>query len=397
MENEDQILNEETTPTIEQTVEETIPENNDDSPVSLSESGNIKIDFSKLKQEPEVAQEQTTDEVVLQQEQQEQPEIKMQEEEQRDTELIEVTAVETSPEVEQEPVAKIVIEEKEKEPVIDNTPAMPDAIQKVAQFMEETGGSIEDYVKLNTDYSKLDEDVLIMEHIAAVNPDLTDDDIAFLMEDKYDFDEEYDDAKDIKRKQLAKKSAVKEAKQYLEGLKSKYYEEIKSTSRLTPEQREAVEFFNRYKEENEAVTHEASKQKQVFQQKTEEVFSQSFNGFDFKVGDKAYKLNVKNLTDVKSSQSDISNFVKKFLADDNTMKDAKGYHKGLFAAMNPDLVAQHFYEQGKADAIKQTMERSKNIDMNPRGIHEPSTVSNGWTVRSVNGQDVSRLKVKTNR
>lgn len=397
MENEDQILNEETTPTIEQTVEETIPENNDDSPVSLSESGNIKIDFSKLKQEPEVAQEQTTDEVVLQQEQQEQPEIKMQEEEQRDTELIEVTAVETSPEVEQESVAKIVIEEKEKEPVIDNTPAMPDAIQKVAQFMEETGGSIEDYVKLNTDYSKLDEDVLIMEHIAAVNPDLTDDDIAFLIEDKYDFDEEYDDAKDIKRKQLAKKSAVKEAKQYLEGLKSKYYEEIKSTSRLTPEQREAVEFFNRYKEENEAVTHEASKQKQVFQQKTEEVFSQNFNGFDFKVGDKAYKLNVKNLTDVKSSQSDISNFVKKFLADDNTMKDAKGYHKGLFAAMNPDLVAQHFYEQGKADAIKQTMERSKNIDMNPRGIHEPSTVSNGWTVRSVNGQDVSRLKVKTNR
>jgi murein L,D-transpeptidase YcbB/YkuD len=217
------------------------------------------------------------------------------------------------------------------------------------------------------------------------------------MEDKYDFDEEYDDAKDIKRKQLAKKAAVKEAKQYLEGLKSKYYEEIKSTSRLTPEQREAVEFFNRYKEENEAVMHEADKQKKAFQQKTEEVFSQDFNGFDFKVGEKAYKLNVKNLADVRSSQSDISNFVKKFLSEDNTMKDAKGYHKGLFAAMNPDLVAQHFYEQGKADAIKETMERSKNIDMNPRGVHEASTISNGWTVRAVNGQDVSRLKVKTNR
>lgn len=390
MENEDQILDE----TVDQTVESTEQENNDTPAISLSESGNIKIDFSKLKSETDAVQEQSADESLLQPEQ---PEMGLQEVEQGNTELVEVTPEENNQEITEDIIVNPVIEPEAEKIVIENTPVLPEGIQKVVQFMEETGGSIDDYVKLNTDYSKLDEDVLIMEHLAAVNPDLSEDDIAFLMEDKYDFDEEYDDAKEIKRKQLAKKTAVKEAKQYLEGLKSKYYEEIKSTSRLTPEQREAVEFFNRYKEENEAVLHEAEKQKKAFQQKTEEVFSQDFNGFDFKVGEKAYKLNVKNLADVKSSQSDISNFIKKFLSEDNTMKDAKGYHKGLFAAMNPDLVAQHFYEQGKADAIKETMERSKNIDMNPRGIHEASTISNGWTVRAVNGQDVSRLKVKTNR
>jgi hypothetical protein len=396
MENEDQILGE----AAEQAVETTEQANTDTPAVSLSESGNIKIDFSKLKEETNAVQEQSTDEGLLQPEQ---PEMGLQEVEQGNTELIEVATEENNEEeIAENPVVTVVegtvIQEQTTEPIKEvEKPVLPENLQKVVEFMEETGGSIEDYVKLNTDYSKLDEDVLIMEHIAATNPDLSPDDIAFLMEDKYDFDEEYDDAKDIKRKQLAKKAAVKEAKQYLEGLKSKYYQEIKSTSRLTPEQREAVEFFNRYKEENEAVMQLAEKQKQVFQQKTEEVFSNEFNGFDFKVGDKAYKLNVKNLSEVKNTQADISNFVKKFLSEDNTMKDAKGYHKGLFAAMNPDLVAQHFYEQGKADAIKETMERSKNIDMNPRGVHEASTISNGWTVRAVNGQDVSRLKVKTNR
>lgn len=369
---------------------------NDNGAISMSESGNIKIDFSKLKENENAVQEQSADEGMLQPEQ---PEMELQEMEQGDTELVEITTEENG---EEEKVEHNIQEQAEviNEQITESKEAgikLPEGLEKVVAFMEETGGSIEDYVRLNTDYSKLDENTLIKEHLAATNPDLSDEDIDFLMEDKYDYDDEYDDAKEIKRKQLAKKTAVKEAKKYLEGLKSKYYEEIKSTQRLTPEQKEAVDFFNRYNKENEAVMREAEKQKMVFQQKTEEVFNDQFNGFEFKLGDKAFKLNVKNPTEVKAKQSDISNFVKKFLNQDNTMKDAAGYHKGLFTAMNPDLVAQHFYEQGKADAIKETLARTKNVDMDPRGVHTTSTISNGWTVRSVNGQEVSKLRVKTNR
>jgi hypothetical protein len=270
---------------------------------------------------------------------------------------------------------------------------LPENIQKVVEFMNETGGSLEDYVKLNTDYSALNEAQLIKEYYETTKPHLDKEDIEILMED-FSYDEELDEEKDIRKKKIAFKEEAAKAKQHLEKLKNNYYEEIKAGSKLNPEQQKAVEFFNRYNKEQEETTKFAENQKNVFLERTNKVFNNDFKGFDYQVGDKKYRFNVKNAEEVKTNQSDINNFIKKFLNEKNEISDAAGYHKSLFTAMNPDAVAKHFYEQGKADAIKDSMAKAKNVNMDPRGVHETITALNGWTVRSVNGVDSSKLRVK---
>ena len=280
--------------------------------------------------------------------------------------------------------------EEQKESGIE----LPENIQKVVEFINDTGGSLEDYVKLNTDYSSLNETQLLKEYYESSRPHLDSEEIDFLMEDNFSYDEELDDERDVRKKKIAHKEELAKAKSHLDGLKSTYYEEIKAGSKLNPEQQKAVTFFDRYNKEQEQTTKLAEKQKSSFIKKTDAVFSEEFKGFEYNVGDKRHRFNVKNADQVKSNQSDINNFVKKFLNDKNEIGDAKGYHKSLFTAMNPDTVAQHFYEQGKADAMKESMARTKNVDMKPRGVHEKVTTSNGWSVKAVDGADVSQFKVK---
>ena len=272
---------------------------------------------------------------------------------------------------------------------------LPENIQKVVDFMNETGGSLEDYVALNRDYSDVDDMALLRDYYKQTKPHLADDEIEFLIEDNFAYDETLDEEREIKRKKLNFKEEVAQAKKSLEGLKDQYYKEIKAGSRLNPEQQKAVEFFNRYNKENEEVTRVAEQQQQsIFKKKTNEVFSNEFKGFEYNVGDKKYRFNVKQPNEVKDIQSDLNNFVQKFLDDNNNMKDAKGYHKALFTAMNTDKIAQHFYEQGRADALKASIANSKNVNMNPRGTHEKVTTSSGLTVKAISGDDSSRLRVK---
>lgn len=260
--------------------------------------------------------------------------------------------------------------------------------------MDETGGSLEDYVQLNKDYSEMSDNELVEEYFKATKPHLSEEEISFMMEDLYSYDEDLEEERDIKRKKLALKEQVASAKSHLESQKSRYYEEIKAGSRLTPEQQKAVEFFNRYNKETEETAKTAEQQKNAFKNKTNEVFSNKFKGFEYSVGEKKYRFNVNNADEVKNKQSDINNFIKKFLDENNNMKDAKGYHKSLFTAMNADAIANHFYEQGKADGLKQSIARSKNIDMDPRKSHQPEVNAGGMKVRAVSGSDSSQLKVK---
>lgn len=272
---------------------------------------------------------------------------------------------------------------------------LPENIQKVVEFMNETGGSLSDYVKLNTDYTSLSETQLLREYYETTKPHLDSEEISFLMEDTFSYDQELDEERDVRKKQIAHKEELAKAKNYLDGLKTKYYEEIKAGSRLNPEQKKAVEFFNRYKKENEEASKLAEAQVSTFKTKTQKLFSKDFKGFDFAVGDKKFRYNVNDVESVKSNQSDINNFVKKFLNDKNEMSDASGYHKSLFTAMNADKIANHFYEQGKADAMKDSISKAKNIDMNPRGAHQEVDAPNGWKVRSVpSGKTASSFKIR---
>ena len=272
---------------------------------------------------------------------------------------------------------------------------LPDNIQKVVDFMDETGGTLEDYVKLNTDYSSLNEDQLLREYYETKYKAYDREDIDFLLNDKFSYDEELDDEREVRLKKLERKQAISEAKNHLDGLKSKYYDEIKAGSRLNPEQQKAVEFFGRYTKESEESAKIAEQQTSRFKRESAKVFNESFQGFDYEVGDKKYRFKVNDTGKVKETQGDINNFIKKFLDEKGEMSDAKGYHKSLFTAMNADKVAQHFYEQGKADAVKDSMARTKNVNMNPRGVHEEVTTSNGWKIRAVgDNTSASKLKVK---
>ena len=261
--------------------------------------------------------------------------------------------------------------EAQEQPVPVEQPKieLPENVEKLVNFMNETGGNINDYVNLNRNLEELDDQDALLEYYKETKPHLTSEDINFLMEDKFSFDEDLEAEKDIKRKKLALKEQVAEAKAYLDGQKSKYYEDLKAGSRLTSEQREAIEFYQKYNEESEASRANAENLKSKFNEKTNEVFNDNFEGFEYNVGDKSFRYKVKDVDNVKTEQSNINNFVKKFLNDKNVMEDAAGYHKGLYTASNADAIARHFYEQGKADAIKDTMVNAKNINTNARGSH----------------------------
>jgi hypothetical protein len=246
---------------------------------------------------------------------------------------------------------------------------IPENIQKLMEFMEDTGGDLDDYIKLNKDYSKLDEQDLLYEYYKQTKPHLNNEEINFLMEDQFSYEEDVDDDREIKRKKLALKEQVANAKSHLDGQKSKYYDEIKAGSKLTNEQQKAIDFFNRYNKESEVNQKAVKTNSDIFTQKTEQVFNEGFKGFEYNVGEKTYRFNVNNAEEVKNTQSDLNNFTKKFLDKKSALTDATGYHKSLYTAMNADAVAKHFYEQGKADAIKDSIAKAKNVDMNPRQTH----------------------------
>ena len=367
---------------------------------SADDDSVIKVDLSKPptpKEEKNETKEDNADDsrVAAEPESaeptQEQKEVQPEAEAQEVPVLEEITEDSTEEEVAE-------VEEQVEEAVAEAEATgkpLPENVQKLMDFMEETGGDLNDYVKLNQDYSKLDDQNLLYEYYKQTKPHLNNEEINFLMEDSFSYDEEEDEERDIRRKKLALKEQVANARAHLDGQKSKYYEEIKAGSKLTNEQQKAVDFFNRYNKESEATKKIAKKNSDIFTQKTNEVFNDKFKGFEYNVGDKKYRFNVNNAEDVKSTQSDINNFTKKFLDKNSTLSDAKGYHKSLYTAMNADAIAKHFYEQGKADAMKNSVAKAKNVDMNPRQNH--GTIDAGGIKVRVLGNNANDFKFKVNK
>jgi hypothetical protein len=268
---------------------------------------------------------------------------------------------------------------------------LPENIEKLVTFMEETGGTIEDYTRLNADYSSIDDNTLLKEYYKKAKPHLNEEEIGFIMEDNFDFDEDLDEERDVRKKKLAKKEEVAKAKGFLNDLKDKYYEEIKLRPGVTQEQTKATEFFNRYKERQTV----AEQQKERFKQSTKELFSQDFKGFDINVGDKKFKYNVQNPEKISENQSNIEYLAKKFLDKNGDIKDTSGYHKAIYAADNVDKIANHFYEQGKADAVKEVISSSKNPSSTQARTQGSGEVFiGGLKVKAVSGLDSSKLKIK---
>ena len=269
---------------------------------------------------------------------------------------------------------------------------LPENIEKLVSFMEETGGNINDYVRLNADYSTVDNNTLIREYYKQTKPYLEGEDIDLMLED-FSYDEDLDEQRDIRKKKLAFKEEVAKARNFLEETKSKYYDEIKLRPGVTQDQQKATDFFNRYNEEQKAGKAKHSE----FLKRTNELLTDDFKGFDFNVGESKFRYSVKNPQKVAEAQSDISNFIGTFLNDKGEVKDTKGYHKALYAARNADTIAQHFYEQGKADAVRDVMVKSKNISTEPRKTSSGDVFINGLKVKAISGADSSKLKIKTRK
>jgi len=294
-----------------------------------------------------------------------------------------------------ESVIKEVTEESKKEEEVIAQPVqqdLPDNIVKLVDFMRETGGTMQDYLRLNTNYDDVDRDVLVKEYYKNTKSHLSAEEIDFMIEDNFAFDEDIDEERDIRRKKLAYKEEVAKARTFLEDTKAKYYDDIKLKSPSLPEdQQKAADFFNRYKEDQDrnAANHEK------FKANTNELLNENFEGFDFTLGDKKFRYGIQNPSQVAEKQSDISNFIGKFLGKDGTIADTEGYHKALYAGANADKMANHFYEQGKADAIRDVVNKSNNTSTSARKAAPVDSARFGaYKVKSVSGADSSKLKIK---
>ena len=365
----------------------------------------IKVDLTKKEEEKDAVQEPVTEKVVLQSNEQseeagEKSEVGLQEvgethvEEEKSSEEgkneeISVIQEITGEEVNETATTENITEEIKNNPQLN----LPENVEKLVDFMNETGGTIEDYIRLSADYSNVDDEVLLREYYKNTKSHLNSEEINFIIEDNFLYDEDYDDEKTIRKKKLAYKEEVAKAKGFLEDLKSEYYDEIRLRPGVTQEQQEAIDFFNRYNEGQEKVM----KNHNDFKAKTKHFFSNEFKGFDFNVGEKKFRYGVQNPSEIADSQSDINNFIKKFLNEDGSVKDHKGYHKALYTARNADTIAKHFYEQGKADATKDIAAKSKNISNEPRTTSTGDVYINGLKVKAISGVDSSKLKLRINK
>ena len=364
-------------------------------PKQLVKDDIIKVDLSKPKTKTDAIPVGETKKVVVGEQTGDSP--KVDERVPEPSPVSEIKKEEIKPIIEEEIQQ---IGEKIENKIIDPTPeevreisTLPENIEKVVDFMKETGGTLEDYVRLNADYSNVDNDTLLKEYYKQAKSHLDSSEINYMIEDNFAYDEEVDEEREIRKKKLAYKEEVAKAKQHLDGLKSKYYEEIKLRPGVTQDQKKATDFFNRYNEEQST----AQQQHEDFKSNTKQYFSEDFKGFDINVGEKKFRYGVKNPNEVATKQSNITNTIKKFLDDKGNVKDVKGYHKAMYAAENVDSIAKHFYEQGKSDATKDLVAKSKNISDDVRPSPTGDVFVGGLKVKAISGLDSSKLKIKTRK
>jgi hypothetical protein len=271
---------------------------------------------------------------------------------------------------------------------------LPEDVSAFLNFKKETGRGINDFVKINSDLDSLDPDQILKEYYSQKESDLDTEEIEYLIADKFSYDEDLDDEKDIKKKQIEKKKELAKAKKFLEEQKQKYKAPLESSyGSLSAEEQEALKAYKEYSAKAQSSQELEQRQAEWFLKKTDEVFNNDFKGFDFKIGDKELKFSPGDYNELKKVQSNINNFIAKFVNNDGLIEDAKGYHKSLAVAMNPEKFAKFFYEQGIADAIEKEAKSSKNINFEVR--RSPEVINKGgFKVTSIGESDGRGLRIR---
>ena len=274
---------------------------------------------------------------------------------------------------------------------------LPEEVSKYLDYKKNTGRGFEDFVKVNKQYDNLEDDQVLAEYYSLTESDLDKEDIHYLMEEKFSYDEDIDDEKDIKKKNIAKKRELSKAKTYLNELKEKYRIPLESSgTSISEEQVKEIEAYKSYIKNSQSANEIAQKKNEFFVKRTNEVFNPEFKGFEFEVGDKKVKYSYGDVNEMKSKQSDLNNLVNKYVGDDGLINDAKGWHKALSAAMDPQRFASYFYEQGKADAIGDVTKKSKNVNMSIR--QTPQSIGDtGFKARQVSDTSGKGLKIRSKK
>lgn len=271
---------------------------------------------------------------------------------------------------------------------------LPEDVSAYLNYKKDTGRGFDDFLKLRKDYDAMDPDNLLREYLADTQQNLDSEDIDVLMEE-YTYDEDLDEESKIKRTKIARKKAIAEAKNYFNSQKEKYKLPLESSGMgLSPEEKEEFEAYRQYTKQSKSIEEESNRKRRWFDQKTEEVFSKDFKGFEFDINDKKILFAPASGSELKSAQSSPLNFVNKFLDESGLIKDAAGYHKSLSIAMNPEKFAKFFYEQGQADATDDVLRKTKNINMSER--RAPEVVNKGgMQVKAVAPDSGRGLKIRS--
>jgi hypothetical protein len=272
---------------------------------------------------------------------------------------------------------------------------LPEDVSAFLKYKKETGRGINDFMKLQADYDAMSPDQVLREYYAATESDLDSEDIDYLMNEKFSYDEDLDDEAVAKQKNIAKKRELAKAKKYFNDLKETYKVPVESAA--APVSQDELETYNAYKEyisQSQSVQEENQKRYEYFQKKTGELFSDEFKGFEFNVGDQKMVFSPGDAKEVSKVQSDINNFISKYLDDNGMIADHVGYHKALSAALNPDKLAAYFYEKGKSDAVGDVTKKSKNIDMDVRSTPQQMSANQGFKIRAVESGSGSGLKIR---
>jgi len=274
-------------------------------------------------------------------------------------------------------------------------PGLPEDVAAYYKYKQETGRGLEDFMKVNQNLDEADGDGLLKEYLLQTEDGLDAEDVEMMMED-YKFDEDLDDEADIKKAKLAKKKAVAKAKRFFEEQKEKYQAPLESRGAGSLEDSEEYQEYKQYVEQAKTYQEEQKRRKEWFDDKTNEVFSEQFKGFEFNLNDKSYVYSPGDRGELKKLQQTPEAWLNKYLDDKGLVKDAKGYHKSLAVAMNPEKFAEFFYEQGKAAAVDDVMRKTKNINMSERPV--PQAVSKGeFKVRAVTPSSGNGLKIRSTR
>jgi hypothetical protein len=275
--------------------------------------------------------------------------------------------------------------------------ALPEDVELYFNYKKETGRGIEDFYKLQKDYDNMDEDSVLADYISTQEDGLDAIDIQDVMEDKFGFNEDEDEERDIKRKKLAKKRELGKAKKFFKEQKDKYKIPLESSGGgLSEDQENNLSAYKKMIEESNSQKSQAQKSREYFQELTNNVFNEEFKGFEFNVSDEKKLLFKPGTSDeLKNKQSDVGNFVSQFTNNEGVMTDAKGYHKALAMAMNPEKFAKFFYEQGVAATVDDVARKSKNINMDVRRAPQLNT-KDGLKIRPVGDTTSGRgLKIKS--